>query len=803
MAVKTRAELIAQNTATFGNGKNTRGDDEKAFNLNHLDSFLNKKGDTLENNGFVAVQDGSKLKQGTNGGIALECIVGYDFQWKEGIAYYRPTGGGIVYAMSAVDQIPNTGFDSTLFYQVGSRFVNLVTNVQYICTDASVGAATWSVVASGGGLTSVGLSMPPAFTVALPNPLTSNGTLTVTGAGTVAQYVRGDGSLANFPTSSGGGSSINYYLNGSVTPSPNVVGYKQMSRVANTGAAANFTRTNTAGFQLMAEFVTDGGDPGLLNIPAGAWDFNFYFRSSDNAADPQFYVELLKYDGTNFTSIATGIATPETITNGTTIDLYTTAITIPSSTVLTVTDRLVIRVYVDTDGNRTVTFYTQDSRLAEVFTTFTTGITALNGLTAQVQSFATPGTSGTAPAWNSTTATHTLNIPLASAAGVTAGLISKTDYDSFSGKQSALFGTGYVKFSVTTPSYLSPTQVTADLNLFTSLLQGLVPASGGGVSNFLRADGTWAAPSGSGGMSIGGAITSATAGSVLFAGTSGVLAQANSTFFWDNTNARLGIGFGTTISARLALGAGTATVPHFTLTPSTADFTGTTDGMLTYQNISGTRNLVLYKGTIATPILTAAINSSLTGSAAAAALNVDAAGNITRGGEIQSLGIISQITTVTITGTGATSTLSGTLNGSATLPALFFGVGKVITGKMSGTLATGGNAGTLAFRVRLGGVTICDSTGITYTISTAAEPITVEYTILCTAIGAAGTAAFRCDMRILSGGTLLVNRTVLISSTTTSSGIATTGTLVIDLDANLSAAGNTLTVLQNQLVNSN
>lgn len=206
-----------------------------------------------------------------------------------------------------------------------------------------------------------------------------------------------------------------------------------MSRVANTGAAANFTLTNTVSFQLMAEFVTDGGDPALLSIPAGSWNFSFYFSSSNNSDDPQFYVELLKYDGTTFTSIATGIASPETITNGTTIDLYNTSITIPSSTVLTLTDRLVIRVYVDTDGNRTITFYTQATRLAEVFTTFTTGLTALNGLTAQVQSFAN-GSSGTAPAFVSSTATHTLNIPLASAASVTAGLISNTDYTTFSNK---------------------------------------------------------------------------------------------------------------------------------------------------------------------------------------------------------------------------------------------------------------------------------------------------------------------------------------------------------------------------------
>jgi hypothetical protein len=41
---------------------------------------------------------------------------------------------------------------------------------------------------------------------------------------------------------------------------------------------------------------------------------------------------------------------------------------------------------------------------------------------------------------------------------------------------------------------LTAAQATALLNIFTSTLQGLVPASGGGTTNFLRADGTFAAP---------------------------------------------------------------------------------------------------------------------------------------------------------------------------------------------------------------------------------------------------------------------------------------------------------------------
>ena len=50
------------------------------------------------------------------------------------------------------------------------------------------------------GVTSVGLSMPAAFTVT-NSPITQSGTLTVTGAGTAAQYINGLGNLASFPAS--------------------------------------------------------------------------------------------------------------------------------------------------------------------------------------------------------------------------------------------------------------------------------------------------------------------------------------------------------------------------------------------------------------------------------------------------------------------------------------------------------------------------------------------------------------------------------------------------------------------------
>ena len=55
--------------------------------------------------------------------------------------------------------------------------------------------------------------------------------------------------------------------------------------------------------------------------------------------------------------------------------------------------------------------------------------------------------------------------------------------------------------SAATPLALTGAQATELLDTFTSGAKGLAPASGGGTTNFLRADGTWAAPAGGGGGS--------------------------------------------------------------------------------------------------------------------------------------------------------------------------------------------------------------------------------------------------------------------------------------------------------------
>jgi hypothetical protein len=76
--------------------------------------------------------------------------------------------------------------------------------------------------------------------------------------------------------------------------------------------------------------------------------------------------------------------------------------------------------------------------LCQVITTFSTGLNALNGLTKQVQYFAT-GTTGTDFSINSVTDTHTFNLPTASS--VNRGALSSADWITFNGKADFSFKT--------------------------------------------------------------------------------------------------------------------------------------------------------------------------------------------------------------------------------------------------------------------------------------------------------------------------------------------------------------------------
>jgi len=287
--------------------------------------------------------------------------------------------------------------------------------------DGGTITASWTDIDT--GLTSVGLSMPAAFSVS-GSPLTSNGTLIVTGAGAASQYVRGDGTLADFPTQTGGGSSVSYYLNSSVSQGTlGGVAYRQLSKNPVAGAGTDITAT-TNGY--IASYITDANDPSLLEVPGGNFNCEFYFSVNSNNHDPFIYAELYKYDGTTFTLLGSSQAIPEYLTSGTNLNPYYFAIPVATAS-LTLTDRIAIRIYVNVD-TREVTLHTEDNHLCQVVTTFSKGMTTLNNLTKQVQ-YLTTGTSGTNFAIVSSNNTHTFNLPTASATNT--GKLSSSDWSNF------------------------------------------------------------------------------------------------------------------------------------------------------------------------------------------------------------------------------------------------------------------------------------------------------------------------------------------------------------------------------------
>jgi len=122
-------ETLAQ-TLVFGN--NTGGTN---ILLNSTDSIL------LENN--------SSLRKGTydfgqGGGISRICGVDYEDMWQGGIRHVFDNNGFIRNSTNCFNVVPNNTFDVTLRFKVGSIWT-LDDGTNYICTDATEGAAVWEL----------------------------------------------------------------------------------------------------------------------------------------------------------------------------------------------------------------------------------------------------------------------------------------------------------------------------------------------------------------------------------------------------------------------------------------------------------------------------------------------------------------------------------------------------------------------------------------------------------------------------------------------------------------------------------
>jgi hypothetical protein len=176
MAQRTREQLNTANAALFVN--NETGDItpalEKAFNEDVNDSAVNIKGDTFAADAEFAFQNNSKLREGAiahgfGGGIARVCANEKADQWEDGFRYLIETVGStntVVYAETINNIIPDDTYDETDSWAVGSRLKNLVTGIEYLCTQANEGDAIWiplsgdwvpTITVDGAGITAANL----------------------------------------------------------------------------------------------------------------------------------------------------------------------------------------------------------------------------------------------------------------------------------------------------------------------------------------------------------------------------------------------------------------------------------------------------------------------------------------------------------------------------------------------------------------------------------------------------------------------------------------------------------------------
>ena len=114
------------------------------------------EGNTTNNNinldnSAIVLDNGSLLQKGSldngaGGGIARVCSIGYQDEWENGVQYFLDNNSAqIIRANSINNTVPDTSFDITKNYIVGSIFHDMNNQNKYICTDNTEDAATWDL----------------------------------------------------------------------------------------------------------------------------------------------------------------------------------------------------------------------------------------------------------------------------------------------------------------------------------------------------------------------------------------------------------------------------------------------------------------------------------------------------------------------------------------------------------------------------------------------------------------------------------------------------------------------------------
>lgn len=341
-------------------------------------------------------------------------------------------------------------------------------------TGISYDSATGVISSAGGSVTSVGLSMPTAFTVT-NSPVTGAGTLTVTGAGTTAQYIRGDGTLATLPGTSAEARSIvrEVYNKTGATLTKGTVVYinsGQGNLPAVTKAIATGDMTSAQTFGVVQGDISDQSNGfvvvtgGLENLDTQGLGVGTQLYLSSTVAGA--YTTVKQYAPAHLVYVAVVVRDHPTqgvlevnIQNGYELDeLHNVSAQSPANndiiaynTATSLWEKKSIATtlgYTPANAATTISINGTAQDLSQN-RTWSVGTVTSVGLSL--------GTSGTdANISNSpitSTGEITLNLPTASATN--RGLLSNGDWTTFNNKQTLLSGNGFVNMSGSTVSYIT------------------------------------------------------------------------------------------------------------------------------------------------------------------------------------------------------------------------------------------------------------------------------------------------------------------------------------------------------------
>jgi len=105
--------------------------------------YLPLAGGIMDNGAEIAFDNSSKIRQtpGSNG-IDQVCSIDYVHRWKEGSLYILDQSNGIRCVQHGLSFTPNSSFDATQGYLVGSRFIKDDGTI-FECTNNTEGGAVW------------------------------------------------------------------------------------------------------------------------------------------------------------------------------------------------------------------------------------------------------------------------------------------------------------------------------------------------------------------------------------------------------------------------------------------------------------------------------------------------------------------------------------------------------------------------------------------------------------------------------------------------------------------------------------